>query len=46
MEAEELVLKTPEENFADFFEKMQGRTMDPEEETLILQILEEAKEAE
>ena len=46
MEAEELVLKTPEENFADFFEKMQGRTMDPEEETLILQILEEAKEDE
>lgn len=46
MEAEELVLKTPEENFADFFEKMQGRTMDPEEETLILQILEEAREDE
>lgn len=46
MEVEELVLKTPEENFADFFEKMQGRTMDPEEETLILQILEEAKEDE
>ena len=46
MEAEELVLKTPEENFADFFEKMQGRRMDPEEETLILQILEEAKEDE
>ena len=46
METEELVLKTPEENFADFFEKMQGRTMDPEEETLILQILEEAREDE
>ena len=46
MEAEELVLKTPEENFADFFEKMQGRPMNPEEETLILQILEEAKEDE
>ena len=46
MEAEELVLKTPEENFADFFEKMQGRPMDPEEETLILQILEEAREDE
>ena len=46
MEAEELFLKTPEENFADFFEKMQGRTMDPEEETLILQILEEAREDE
>lgn len=46
MEAEELVLKTPEEKFEDFFEKMQGRTMDPEEETLILQILEEAREDE
>lgn len=43
MEAEELVLKTPEENFADFFEKMQGRPMNPEEEALILQVLEEAK---
>lgn len=46
MEDEELVLKTPEENFADFFEKMQGRPMNTEEETLILQILEEAKEDE
>lgn len=44
MEAEELVWKSPKENFSDFFEKMQGRKLNPEEEEFVLQILEEVEE--
>lgn len=46
METEELVIKTPKENFAEFFEKMQGRKMNAEEEVFVQEILEEVQESE
>ena len=41
---EELVMKGPMENFADFYQEMQGRTLNEEEYEMMCQIFEQVKE--
>ena len=41
---EELTMKDPLDNFADFYQEMQGRKMEEEEMQMMLQIFEQVKE--
>ncbi len=41
---EELVMKDPLENFADFYQEMQGRKLEEEEYQMMLEIFEQVKE--
>ncbi len=41
---EELIMKDPMENFADFYQEMQGRALQEEEYQMMYQIFEQVKE--